>query len=99
MTDQLPESCRGCDESLMELFAEMHEGENFPGSPFKTGDKVRLNSVYLKLHPGMKSFEFYTFTVTGVSFSEEDIYEYSLEGFPFLVWNTDIELIRSIQKE
>jgi hypothetical protein len=67
------------------------------GCDIKVGDRVKLTDKFFTRHS--KEFSVYKdkqFVVGSVAWEDENSYELTIRGYPFLVWHTDVELIMRI---
>ena len=76
---------------ISQMFAEMHS-ENIPEAPFTIGEEV----VYNPLREFIPNTQGKKFIITGLSYADDDalgnrIYEISLQGFPYLVYDNELE--------
>lgn len=76
---------------ISEYMIKLHN-ENIPGAKFKIKEEV----IYNPIETDFPEFRGKSFTISGVNCVDEDsdgnlIFEYSLVGFPFLVWEHEIE--------
>jgi hypothetical protein len=81
--------------SIITDYFEMEHNENVPDAKFKIGEEV----VYNSLLENFKGFWGKKFIITGVSWQDNDkygnkIFEYSLSGFPYLVYENELEKIK-----
>lgn len=66
------------------FFSPLHD-KDVEGAKFKIGDEVKIKS---DSHiPRMRGI------ITGVNCMDEDLYEYSLEGFVYLYYENELEKI------
>ncbi len=70
--------------------------KHHPDSPFAVGDVVKLKETYFNNNPSFSNYIGKSFIVSSEAQEDEKVFEYSLSGFPFLVWNSDIELVERI---
>ena len=68
-------------------FFPVNHGRNLNGAKFKLDQKVT--------YTGKEFQDFYgkTFVITGINHVEEQTFEYSLEGIPWLVWEYELQEI------
>ena len=78
---------------ITEYFSEMHS-DNLSVAKYKIGEEVIYNPLETNF-PGVRGQKL---VVTGVSWADSDdkgrpVFEYSLGGFPYLVWENELEKI------
>lgn len=80
-------------ESIEELRKDYPRKAN--GFDIEAGDVVELTQAYFETHQKFKMYEGKTFIVTSIAEEEENLWELSLRGFPFLVWSNEVQLVKS----
>jgi hypothetical protein len=66
---------------FVEYFKLVGCDQDLPGAKFKIGQKVYFVSDEDKI----------TYVIAGVNFADEDLYEYALYGYPYLVWEKELQ--------
>jgi len=70
--------------SLFDNWAELpYHNEDHPQAKFKIGQRVKYHGKFEDLHG--------TWEVIGLNWMEGTTFEYALRGFPYLVWEDEIE--------
>lgn len=71
---------------FVEEFCYLH-GQNIEGANFKIGDTVEVWK-----HEGVERKAVHTGVVIAVSQQDDDVFEYAVSGYPWLLWETDLVL-------
>jgi hypothetical protein len=83
---------------VLNAFTRMWEQQRkdnppIPGCPFKKGDRVKFKEAYFTKLPHMSAERDVEFLITSIVEEDENSYEMTLQGFPFMVYDEDVVLV------